>query len=107
VLIQWGANWCGWCHLLHEKFKSDPKLAHELMYEYDVVLIDIGKGDKNMDLAEGYGADLKKGFPTSRCSTRTAKRSPTKRRGSLRPRPPTATMRRSNPAMMAQSCLIS
>lgn len=59
VLIQWGANWCGWCHLLHEKFASDKKLARELMYEYDVVLIDIGKWDKNMDLATSYGADLK------------------------------------------------
>ncbi len=59
VLIQWGANWCGWCHLLHTKFKQDRAIARELMYEYDVVLVDIGKWDKHMDLAESYGADLK------------------------------------------------
>src|ERR1043165_1768278 len=59
VLIQWGANWCGWCHLLHEKVASDKALAKELMYEYDVVLIDIGQWNKNMDLATSYGADLK------------------------------------------------
>src|SRR3954469_3660648 len=23
VLIQWGANWCGWCHMLHDLFASD------------------------------------------------------------------------------------
>lgn len=63
VLVQWGANWCGWCHLLHEKFASDRDLSKELLYEYELVLIDIGKWDKNMDLAEGYGADLKKGVP--------------------------------------------
>jgi thiol:disulfide interchange protein len=59
VLVQWGANWCGWCHLLHEKFKSDKALARELLYEYDLVLVDIGKWDKNMELAASYGADLK------------------------------------------------
>ncbi|MFN0207619.1 MAG: thioredoxin family protein [Planctomycetota bacterium] len=60
VLIQWGANWCGWCHLLHDVFKKDKNVARELLYEYSVVLVDIGKLDKNMELAEKYNADLKK-----------------------------------------------
>lgn len=59
VLIQWGANWCGWCHLLHDTMKNDPKLRRKLQYEYDVVLIDIGRFDKNMDLARRYRADIK------------------------------------------------
>jgi thiol-disulfide isomerase/thioredoxin len=59
VLVQWGANWCGWCHRLHELFHADKDLAKELLYEYDVVLVDIGKWDKNMELATSYGADLK------------------------------------------------
>lgn len=71
VLIQWGANWCGWCHLLHARF-ADPKpagrnaftsrdqsIAGQLKSEYDVVLVDIGRFDKNMDLATEYGAELK------------------------------------------------
>ena len=61
VLIQWGANWCGWCYLLHDTFKNDKQIASKLMYEYDVVLIDIGRFDKNIDLWEKYGADLKSG----------------------------------------------
>ncbi len=60
VLIQWGANWCGWCHLLHDLFKSDRKIRRELLYEYDVVLVDIGRWNKNLDLADGYAADFKK-----------------------------------------------
>ncbi len=61
VLIQWGANWCGWCHLLHEKFKSDPTIARKLMYEYDVVLVNVSEPgtsrfNKNMDLAKEFGA---------------------------------------------------
>jgi len=58
VLIQWGANWCGWCRLLHHLFESDPEIRHELLYEYEIVLVDIGKWDKNRDLAKKYGADL-------------------------------------------------
>ena len=59
VLIQWGANWCGWCVLLHGKFQTDQEIRKELQYEYDVVTVDVGKFDKNMDLASGYGAELK------------------------------------------------
>jgi thioredoxin-related protein len=56
VLIQWGGNWCGWCRLLHAKFQSDPAIRKELSYEYDVVNVDIGHFDKNLDIAAKYGA---------------------------------------------------
>jgi thiol:disulfide interchange protein len=59
VLIQWGAEWCGWCHLLHQTFKSDRAVARELQYEYQAVLVDIGRWDKHMDLAAQYGAELR------------------------------------------------
>jgi thioredoxin-related protein len=60
VLVMFGGNWCGWCHKLHELFKSDKGIAKTLLYEYQLVLVDIGKFDKNLDIATGYGADLKK-----------------------------------------------
>ena len=63
VLLQWGANWCGWCIKLHGLYKSDREISKELLYEYDVVFVDIGKWDKNTDLATLYGADLKTGVP--------------------------------------------
>jgi thioredoxin-related protein len=59
VLIQWGGNWCSWCLLLHERFRSDKDLAKTLRYEYDVVFID----SKNKDSMEKYGTDLKEGVP--------------------------------------------
>ena len=59
VLVQWGANWCGWCHLLHNTMKSDRELSRKVLYEYDVVLIDVGRFDKNIELATEFGADLK------------------------------------------------
>jgi thiol:disulfide interchange protein len=63
VLIQWGANWCGWCHLLHGTFASDKDIQQKLLFEYEVVLVDVGKFDKHQDLAARYGADLKQGVP--------------------------------------------
>lgn len=56
VLIQWGGNWCGWCRLLHKLFKENRDVARVLLYEYDVVMVDIGKFDKNLDVAGKYEA---------------------------------------------------
>lgn len=65
VLIQWGFETCHWCHLLHDTMKSDKGLAHELLYEYQVVMVDTpGKDKRNMELAASYGATVAKdGFP--------------------------------------------
>ncbi len=59
VLIQWGGNWCHWCVLLHDRFKTDKVLSKTLRYEYDVVYVD----SKNTKLMEEYKADPKKGVP--------------------------------------------
>lgn len=59
VLIQWGANWCGWCKWLAGTMKSDAALRRKLQYEYDVVHIDVGRFDKHKDLAAELGADFK------------------------------------------------
>ena len=59
VLIQWGANWCGWCKWLAATMKSDRGVSHELLYEYQVVHVDVGRFDKHMDLAKELGAEFK------------------------------------------------
>lgn len=58
VLVQWGANWCGWCHLLHDAFEKNPEIKRKLQYEYELVLVDIGRWDKNLDLVKRYDADI-------------------------------------------------
>src|SRR5215510_15500317 len=60
VLVQWGANWCGWCRTLHNLCRNDEAIRKELLYEYDVVLVDIGRHDKHVDLLNRYGVDLTK-----------------------------------------------
>ena len=59
VLIQWGANWCHWCVLLANKMSTDQELRQKLLYEYDLVKIDVGQFDKNKDLAKELGAEFK------------------------------------------------
>lgn len=66
VLLQFGANWCGWCHKLHGLFKSDKEIAHELLYEYVVVAIDVDKVDDkphNQAVVRKYGNPTKHGLP--------------------------------------------
>jgi len=59
VLIQWGANWCGWCKLLHQLFNEDRQIGRKILYEYEVVYVDMGRFDKNLDLVEKFGAEIK------------------------------------------------
>ena len=59
VLIQWGANWCHWCKLLHQLFNENRQIGRKILYEYEVVYVDVGRFDKNVELAEKFGADFK------------------------------------------------
>ena len=62
VLLQFGANWCGWCHKLHKLFQSDADIAAKLKEAYVVVLIDVNKGH-NGDINEKYGNPTRFGLP--------------------------------------------
>jgi thiol:disulfide interchange protein len=62
VILVFGANWCYDCHVLDAAFhRSD--LAPVLAANYEVVHVDIGKGEKNQDLMTKYEVPLKRGIP--------------------------------------------
>ena len=62
VILVFGANWCYDCHVLDTAFhRSD--LAAVLAHNYEVVHVDVGRGDKNQDLMEQYQVPMKKGIP--------------------------------------------
>jgi thiol-disulfide isomerase/thioredoxin len=64
VLVQWGGNWCGWCHLLHNFFKKEPEVAKLLRDEYELVLVDVVQFKKDESHWKRLGVDLKgQGFP--------------------------------------------
>ena len=62
VLLQFGANWCPWCHKLHSLFKTDKDIAARLKSDYVVVLIDVNKG-RNGDVDAKYGHPTRLGLP--------------------------------------------
>ncbi|MCI0588218.1 MAG: thioredoxin family protein [Planctomycetes bacterium] len=64
VLLVFGANWCGWCRKLDDLFKKNPEIARVLLYEYEKVLVDVGRFDKNEALAADLGAPVRQnGIP--------------------------------------------
>ncbi len=62
VLIVFGANWCGDCKMLDAAFKEGPN-APLIAKNFKVVKVNVGKFDRNVDIAEQYGVPLKKGIP--------------------------------------------
>jgi thioredoxin-related protein len=54
VLLQFGANWCSWCHKLHKLLASDKPIGEKLKADFVVVLIDVDK-EHNKSLVAKYG----------------------------------------------------
>ena len=63
VLLDFGGNWCIDCHILENAFHQ-PRIAPLLNDNYIVVHVDVGKYNKNLDLAKKYHVNLQKGVPS-------------------------------------------
>lgn len=61
VLLEFGANWCIWCHRLHTLFETDRNVAAALKRDYVVVMIDTNHGH-NGDWVDKYNTN-KFGIP--------------------------------------------
>lgn len=62
VLVVFGANWCGDCRALDKAFKGDL-IAPFIRANFKVVKVNVGKFDRNAEIAENYGMPLKRGIP--------------------------------------------
>ena len=62
VLVIFGANWCGDCKVLDIAIKQGAS-APLVAKEFKVVKVDVGRFDRNVDIAQTYGVPLKKGIP--------------------------------------------
>jgi len=62
VILDFGANWCFDCHVLEGAMRR-PELAPVIEKSFIVVHIDVGRFDKNLDIADEYHVPLKKGIP--------------------------------------------
>lgn len=41
ILLMFGGDWCGWCHKLHDLFKTNREVAQTLYNEYVLVTVDL------------------------------------------------------------------
>jgi protein disulfide-isomerase len=62
VILVFGANWCPDCRALDAQMHTGD-LAALIAANYEVVKIDVGRFDKNQDVAEKYHVPLKHGIP--------------------------------------------
>lgn len=62
VLVVFGANWCGDCKVLDLAFK-DGAAAPLIAKNFRVVKVNVGRFDRNVDIADSYGVPLKRGIP--------------------------------------------
>lgn len=63
VLVAWGTEDCILCRTLSDKLRNDKTLAREVLYEYDLVFVDVGGLDRSQDLVKELGATMSKGIP--------------------------------------------
>jgi thioredoxin 1 len=64
VLLVFGANWCKDCH----DFEADmgaADLGSLFAEHYVVVKVDVGRMKKNMELAQKYSLNVKRGIPAA------------------------------------------
>jgi thiol:disulfide interchange protein len=62
VILDFGGNWCGDCHVLDMYFHN-PQNRPILEANYVLVHVNVGQYDANLDLAQRYEIPLAKGVP--------------------------------------------
>ena len=62
VILDFGGNWCYDCHVLEAAFHQDD-VSPLVRNGFVVVHVDIGKMDKNLDVAQKYQVPIDKGVP--------------------------------------------
>ena len=62
VIVVFGANWCGDCKMLDSAMKKGAS-APLLSRDFKVVKVNVGRFDKNLDVARSYGVPLSNGIP--------------------------------------------
>lgn len=62
VIIIFGADWCPPCRQL-DKMLDQIDVKNGLQPLYEIVKIDIGHWDKNMEIAKKYGNPVREGIP--------------------------------------------
>lgn len=62
IILDFGGNWCGDCQVLDIYMHQSPN-SKILAQHFVVVHVNVGRFDKNLNLAEKYNIPLKRGVP--------------------------------------------
>ena len=62
VIVVFGANWCPDCRMLDLAMQKGA-CASLLARDFQIVKVNVGHFDKNLDIARSYGVPLAKGIP--------------------------------------------
>ena len=63
VLLLFGANWCPWSCRLYTLFRNNDEVKKILNENFELVLVDLGHRDRNMDIDEKYDYPNELGLP--------------------------------------------
>jgi thiol-disulfide isomerase/thioredoxin len=64
VMVIFGANWCKDCIVLH-RLLDEPVTKAYVDAHFEIVGVDLGRFDKQMDIAKTLKVDLDKGIPAA------------------------------------------
>lgn len=64
TLLVFGANWCGDCRALDASLHT-ARNAALIAQHFEVVKIDVGNFDRNLELSQAYGDPIQKGIPAA------------------------------------------
>jgi thioredoxin 1 len=62
VVVVFGANWCGDCKMLDYAMNKGAS-AELFAKDFQIVKVNVGRFDKNLDVTKSYGVPLDKGIP--------------------------------------------
>jgi protein disulfide-isomerase len=64
LMVEFGADWCGDCRALAAHL-NNPELRDYFGRHFDLLKVDVGQFDRNVDLARSVGVDINQGIPTA------------------------------------------
>lgn len=63
VFLQIGGNWCGWCIKFHKFCKEDEEITKYVKENFEIVKVNYGPKNKNLDVLEDLEYPQRFGFP--------------------------------------------
>lgn len=64
LMVTFGANWCLDCRTLYYRLNSEPVASYANEF-FRFVHVDVGKFNRNREVAEALGVSLKRGIPVA------------------------------------------